>query len=115
MKGERPSNNCVEEVARREGDDLRIDESPMALEIVPDMGWNKGTAVRMILDHLDATQAMVVYAGDGGNDADAFDAVAAVAGITLGVGPDAPSIARFRLPDPAALYEFLSRLAAALI
>ncbi len=105
----------VEEVARREGDGMRIVEGPMALEISPDMGWNKGTAVRMILDHIDAPQAMVVYAGDGGNDADAFDAVAAVAGITLGVGPDAPSIARFRLPDPAALYEFLSRLAAALI
>ena len=131
----------VEEVVRREGDDhlkkgdcppnvwkgtvplfetipagagLRIVEGPMALEISPDMGWNKGTAVRMILDHLDAPQAMVVYAGDAANDTEAFDAVAAVAGITLGVGPDSPSIARFCLADPAALCEFLSRLAAAL-
>lgn len=96
------------------GAGVRIVKGPMALEIAPDMGWNKGTAVRMILDHLDAPHAMVVYAGDAANDAEAFDAVAAVAGITLGVGPDAPSIARFRLPDPAALCKFLSRLAAAL-
>ena len=79
------------------------------------MGWKKGTAVRMILDHLDAPHAMVVYAGDAANDAEAFDAVAAVAGITLGVGPDTPSAARFRLADPAALCKFLSRLAAALV
>ena len=104
----------VKEVARREGDGMRIDEGPMALEIAPDMGWNKGTAARMILDHLDASQAMVVYAGDSANDAEAFDAVAAVAGITLGVGPEAPPAARFRLPDPAALHAFLNRLAAAL-
>ncbi|MCD4726435.1 MAG: trehalose-phosphatase [Pirellulales bacterium] len=96
------------------GDGMRIVEGPMALEIAPDMGWNKGTAVRMILDHLDAPQAMVVYAGDAANDAEAFDAVAAVAGITLGVGPDTPSAVRFRLPDPAALHDFLSRLATAL-
>ncbi len=86
----------------------------MAWEISPELGWNKGTAVRMILEHLDEPRAMAIYAGDGGNDADAFEAVAAVAGITIGVGPGAPAPARFRLADPAALCGFLSRLATVL-
>ncbi|MBN1394136.1 MAG: trehalose-phosphatase [Pirellulales bacterium] len=107
---------CVEEIVRREDGGARIVEGPMALEVAPALGWNKGTAVRAIVDHLDAPpgRAMIVYAGDGGNDADAFEAVAAAAGITIGVGPDAPSTARFHLPDTAALHDFLFNLAAAL-
>jgi len=89
----------------------RIVEGPMALELTPDLGWNKGTAVQKILEHLGDPQALVVYAGDGENDGDAFEMVAALGGVTLGIGPDAPPTARHRLPDPAALAALLSRLA----
>lgn len=103
----------IEELVRLAEDDLRIVEGPMAREISFQTGWHKGTAVRMILDHFDAHRAMLLYAGDGGNDADAYEAAAALAGITIGVGPHTPA-ARFRLADPAALVEFLSRLETAI-
>ena len=105
-----PLRDRVEELVRQSDADLRIVEGPRAWEISPRAGWHKGTAVTLILDRCDARSAMVLYAGDGGNDADAYEAAAALAGITIGVGPDAPPTARFRLPDPPALAGFLAQL-----
>jgi trehalose-phosphatase len=100
---------------------FRLTDGPMAVEITPDLGWNKGTAVRTILEHLGAAlpprsgdDFCVLYAGDEANDADALETVAALGGIALGIGPQAPDAARHRLPDPAALIAMLKRLLAAL-
>jgi trehalose 6-phosphate phosphatase len=90
--------------------DLRILDGPMAMEITPDLGWNKATAVRRIVDHFGGTAATTLYAGDNANDADALEAVAAMGGIPIGVGPSAPSAARYRLPCDVALEEFLAGL-----
>ena len=40
-----------------------------------------------------------LYAGDDANDADALIAAADLGGIAIGIGPRAPSLARYRLPD----------------
>lgn len=93
---------------------FRLTDGPMAVEIVPELGWNKGTAVQRILDSLSGDDVCVLYAGDEANDADALETVAAMGGIALGIGPQAPDAARHRLPDPAALIAMLGQLLAGL-
>ena len=93
---------------------LHVLPGPMAIEILAAPGCNKGEAVRSILKHLGLREAKIFYAGDNANDADAFEAVGALAGVSVAVGVDAPPGAAYRLPDPAALQVFLERLAAAL-
>jgi hypothetical protein len=58
--------------------------------------------------------AFPVYAGDGANDTAAVEAVNALGGITIGVGPSAPPAAHHRVGDPAELVRFLGVLADAL-
>jgi len=94
--------------------ELRMVEGPMAVEVMPSSAWSKGTVVEKILAHLGADRALPLYAGDAANDADALHAVAALGGIPIGVGPDAPAGVPYRLPDPAALAGFLFSLDAAL-
>ena len=82
---------------------LRVVDGAMAIEIAPDLGWTKGTALRMIVEHVGARAVLPLYAGDDANDADALLAAADLGGIAIGVGPRAPSLARYRLPDALSL------------
>ncbi len=65
--------------------DLRIEEVTLGLEVIPDLGWDKGTAVREILADLD-NGAFPIYAGDSANDAAALATVEDLNGISIGVG-----------------------------
>jgi trehalose-phosphatase len=89
--------------------DLRVTDGPMALEITPDLGCTKGTAVRWLCTQL-GNDVTPVYVGDHANDADALATAAALGGVPIGVGPDAPLSAEHRLADPAALVMLLRRL-----
>jgi trehalose-phosphatase len=91
------------------GEQLRVVEVAMALEITPALGWTKGSAVRALAAHA-GSGAVPLYAGDEANDRDALEAVAALGGVAIGVGPRAPSVAYFRLPDSAAFVKLLSGL-----
>jgi trehalose 6-phosphate phosphatase len=102
------------EVTRCFAGELRIVQGPRAWEITPEKGWNKGTAVRLLLAGFGAGTDILFYAGDGANDADAIEEVAVMGGITVGIGPAAPSAAACKLPDYAALIAFLSDLDASL-
>lgn len=104
----------VAEVARMSFGRLRIVPGPKAWEVALASGWSKGTAIRMILADCDAVNDVLFYAGDSANDVEAVEEVAAMGGITLGIGPDAPFAAQYRLPDPAALRVFLGDLDASL-
>jgi trehalose 6-phosphate phosphatase len=86
---------------------LRSTDGPMALEVTPELGWNKGTAVSKIVRHLRPCSYTLLYAGDSANDADGMMTTIALGGAAIGVGPDAPPVAQFSLPDPAALQELL--------
>jgi trehalose-phosphatase len=89
---------------------IRVVDGAMAIEITPDLGWTKGTAVHIIAKHVAGAAALPLYAGDEMNDADAMLAAAELGGLTLGIGAQAPSIAQYRLPDPASLEHCLDEL-----
>ena len=82
---------------------LRVVDGVMAIEIAPDLGWTKGTALRMIVEHVGGTAVLPLYAGDDANDADALLAATDLGGIAIGIGARAPSFARYRLPNAKSL------------
>ena len=91
----------------------RVQRGHQVLELLPDIAWNKGTAVRWI--EADATRRLgstvrPVYLGDDRTDEHAFEAVGD-RGVTVIVGR-APSAAAHRLPDPNAVERLLDRLVA---
>jgi trehalose-phosphatase len=109
-----PLRRRVLEVVRGEAKSLRVVEGPLALEIALDLGWDKGTAARMMLESLGIERLKAVYGGDNGNDAPAFAAMSELGGIAVGIGPDAPPGARLHLPDAARWHQFIRRLRAAI-
>jgi trehalose-phosphatase len=89
---------------------LRLVDSQLSLEITPDLGWTKGTAVAMLLDTLPSTHRMILFAGDGPNDLEAFVAVAERGGTGVGVGSGAPKIASLQAESPRELGKWLGEL-----
>ena len=89
---------------------IRVVQGPMALEITPDLGWSKSTAVSLMVQSFAAPGNGVFYAGDGANDADALATVAALGGIAMGVGPQVVELTDYYVPDPAALLDLLATL-----
>jgi trehalose 6-phosphate phosphatase len=105
---------AVRELTQHFKGELRVVQGPKAWEITPAESWNKGTAVRLILADLAADSDILFYAGDGANDTEAIEEVAAMGGITVGIGPDAPSTAEYRLRSHAVLRALLRYLDASL-
>jgi trehalose 6-phosphate phosphatase len=97
------------QIVDSDASDWRRLEGPMSIEITPNVGWTKGSAVRFIGEQLQPG-ALVLYAGDHQNDRDAFDVVDELRGITIGVGEHAPQSAHYRLPDPSLVKSLLQRL-----
>lgn len=79
-------------------------------EIRPAGAATKGDAIRRVVAALPGASPMrTLYIGDDATDEDAFRALAG--GITARVGPPGvATAARYRLPDPAAVYRFLEAL-----
>ena len=93
---------------------LHVLDGPLAIEVVPAIARDKGTALRAIVA-AGGEPATVLYAGDAANDALALTVAAEeLGGIALGIGPEPPVVAEYRLSDPATLAELLAALAEAL-
>jgi len=92
-------------------DHLHILDGPLALEALPAIGQDKGTALRSIVAQCGAEPVVALYAGDAINDEPALTAVLELGGIALGIGPEPPAVAEYRLPDPTALHGLLAALA----
>ncbi len=92
---------------------LRVTHGRRVTELRPDVDWDKGTALRWILDHL-AVPVLPIYLGDDLTDEDAFDAVESD-GIAIVVRAeetgDRQTAARFSVAGPRQAREFLQRLA----
>ncbi|MBI3412139.1 MAG: trehalose-phosphatase [Planctomycetes bacterium] len=86
---------------------VRMVPGPMAVEFTSELGWTKGEALDRILEDI-GPNAVPFYAGDEANDADAVETAARRGGFGIGVGPNAPVAALYRLENPAALFSLLS-------
>ncbi len=111
------------QVLHKDASRLQVTPGPMGWEVLPALQWNKGSALRLIVEN--STQAVgassgaprpaiPLYAGDSDNDAEALDAATALGGVAVGIGPLAPTSALHRLAHPGALAALLGRLASQL-
>jgi alpha,alpha-trehalase len=96
-----------------ECDGLRVVGGKKIFELRPDIDWDKGTALRWMLQAASGDDGAVlpVYIGDDVTDEDAFLAIRGD-GLGVVVGNDCrPSAAHHRLSDPDEVRAFLDRLA----
>jgi trehalose-phosphatase len=88
---------------------VRVDDVTLGVEVVPEVGWDKGTAVQQILADA-GDDPFPVYAGDAPNDVPAFRAVEAAGGLSIAVGSGAPE-ARTRVCRPCVVGSLVILLA----
>lgn len=104
---------AIEQIAyaavARHGGLFRISPGRKVFDIVPRTNWHKGAAVEWINGHLGAKDLLTVYVGDDTSDEDAFAVLPDA--ITIKVGTAPATCARYRLPGPSAVHEFLIWLA----
>ena len=84
------------------GDDFRLIAGKMVLEIAP-AAPNKGTAILKISGEPPFAGRTPVFIGDDVTDEDGFEAVNRLGGVTVRVGDNNDSKARFALGDVAAV------------
>jgi trehalose-phosphatase len=108
---------AVDDAIDRHGG-LRKKGGKKIFELQPDVPWDKGRAVRWLLEQLELTgpDVLPVYVGDDETDEDAFEILSGD-GVGIRVGsPDEPTRAAYHLRDPHALErlarELLARLEA---
>jgi trehalose-phosphatase len=101
----------VEGTLARFGGSIRTTRGPLAIEVLPNFGGSKGTAVREILKRLPYRNPFVLFAGDSENDVEAFAEVSSLGGVTIGVGEDSPDGTQHRLEGPGELATLLQELA----
>lgn len=87
------------------GPDLELQRGKFVVEMKP-AGINKGTAVTEYLSESPFKGRRAVFIGDDQNDEHGFAAVNAQGGISIKVGKGS-SCAHFRLPDVAAVHQWL--------
>ena len=83
---------------------VRLQPGDNVLELLPNVDWAKGDAVRAIIRHVETvTKESVwpVYIGDDATDEDAFDEIG-TNGLTVAVGKR-PTSALLQIDDPAAV------------
>jgi trehalose-phosphatase len=92
---------------------LRVQPGDQILELLPNIDWAKGDAVKSIIRHVESQYRQTVwpvYIGDDATDDDAFESVG-VSGLTISV-TTRPSRAAFSILNPAAVEQFLRAILA---
>lgn len=89
---------------------VRVMRGSNVLELLPNIDWNKGSAVRWIVERLSQRSGPVfpVYAGDDITDQDALDYVDASGGLAIAASDRVR--APIRLDGPPAVERFLAAL-----
>jgi trehalose-phosphatase len=96
----------VEIVSKYNDGTLEIIHGAKILEVRP-KGWNKGTAVEMILKKI--PNAMPIYIGDDRTDEDAFNYINSIDGITI-IANEKEANAKFYLRGQREVLSFLNIL-----
>lgn len=91
---------------------LRRTYGKMVFEVRPELDWNKGEAVRLILRLLgfNTTDAAAIYVGDDTTDEDAFKAMTGTGIGVLVAAEVRPTAATYGLADPVEVRLFLERI-----
>lgn len=89
---------------------LHVVTGAKAVEITPNLGWTKGTAVEFLLEHLDQKECLLMYAGDEAADVEALWNVGIHHGIAIGVGHSPCTTAEYNLADAHAVQRLLEDL-----
>ncbi len=95
-------------------DGLRSTGGKRIHELRPDIDWDKGRAIEMLLAELDAEDRIPIYVGDDLTDEDGFRAVVArdgVAVVVRGEDDQRSTLADAALETPADTERFLTELA----
>jgi trehalose 6-phosphate phosphatase len=71
----------------------------------------KGSAMRRLMEQAPFRGRTPIFAGDDSTDEDAFEVVNGLGGISVRVGEEAPTAARFRLANPDELRGWLLQIA----
>jgi trehalose 6-phosphate phosphatase len=100
-------------LAAEHGDRLETIRGHRVFEIKP-RNVSKRTAVEHLMHAAPFAGRLPLFIGDDRTDEDGFAAVRALGGHAIRVGPDQPSIATWRMADPASVRTFLSQAAEAL-
>ena len=93
---------------------LQVISGSLIIEVIPNIGKDKGTAIRAIVALHGSEPMQILYAGDSPNDTAGLLAARDLGGIALGIGPESPAEATEHLPTPADLIALLTALAATL-
>jgi len=96
---------AVRDALARSRPAFRLNRGRKVLELMPRTAWDKGAAVRWIVEKLGDPKTLAVCLGDDSSDEHAFAALPDA--ITVKVGTAGPTHALYRLKDPAAVHEFL--------
>lgn len=112
-----PIEQAVERLRQR-SDALRVTGGKKIFELRPNVDWDKGAALEVLLgiEGLAGTDAVPLYLGDDLTDEDGFRAVHAHGGIAVAVRgeEDRPTIADYALGDVGEVAQFLAFIASAL-
>jgi trehalose-phosphatase len=101
--------SIIEKAIETAGHSMRITEGKCAIELRPDVEWNKGTAARFILKQLRQKSTAAIYVGDDRTDEDAFLALRSSLTVHVGLDP-AGTAARYFVKSPEGVYGFLEYL-----
>jgi trehalose 6-phosphate phosphatase len=96
----------VREVVADDDADIAIAAGKMVHEIRPRIGWDKGTAVVWIREHLGGDRDLPIVLGDDMTDESAF--LAFDDAITICVDPRRPTAAKYQLENPQEVRAFLN-------
>ena len=90
---------------------LRLEAGKAVLELRPDVDWNKGRAIRWMLDHGPGSRGLPIHIGDDLTDETAFEALADDGLGIVVTEDDRPTAAQYVLRNPEEVRVFLERLA----
>ena len=97
---------ALADVALAELPDYRLQPGDQVLELQP-ADADKGMAIDALLETRPFRYRLPVFIGDDHTDEHGFEIVLARGGMAVLVGDRQPSIARYRLPDPASVRAWL--------